>query len=81
MAGDHVAPPDVAPWDPIDRLADVFEDDDFFDQRGFFGGIVDVGFEGDDLAAAAAAVGGDDDFARCVLDAIGNGLAAEIRRR
>ena len=72
-----VLPPDVAALDHVDRVAATFDDDDGLDGRGALEGLVDVGLELDDLAAAPAAVGGDDELGLAVVDAVLERLGAE----
>jgi len=74
LAGNGIAPPDVASFFPGDIVAGVFVDDDLFDEGGFLEGFVDVGLERDDAAAAAPAIGRDDDGGFGVFDAIDDGL-------
>ena len=83
----QLVPPHVPPLDPVNRcgrrsrgsrgVADALEHDHFFHQVRPLQRLVHVVLQGNDVSAPKAPVGRDDEVRFGVLDAVGDGLAAE----
>ncbi len=69
--------PDIAPVDPADIAAGMFDDDAFCDGRAFGQRFVDIRLERDRLAAAHALIRRDDDRRIRIVNAPGDGIGRE----
>src|SRR4029079_681110 len=67
-AGNRLIPPQVPALLHRDAGARVPHHDDSLDRGAFSHCLVDIGLEGDDLAAATGLIRGDDDPAVAILD-------------